>query len=460
MELAAGTLLLLLPGLMNRYPLIYPDTATYLLQAIQHYGATDRPPYYSLLIFFIHLNLSLWPVIAMQSLAIATALRVLVYSMIPGARGLHYFIVTGALTALTSVAWHGGQIMPDAFTGLLTIVVFVIAWAWKDQGQPARVALVLSAFGITLLHYTHLPLACGLFAVAAFARLKQGAGWHEARRIAVIGAAISVAGCSAFVAYSLAVVHRPVLSPDGSIILAARVLADGPGRAWLAASCPKSGNAFCKYRDQIPDDSAAFLWGGEAGPLHEVLLDVGPEQTRRAAAQIVTGAISTHPGEELADAFGNSASQLVHFGTLDTDCPEHCGETDGVSFAIKRYFPREYQQFRHSLQITGRLPVRIIRGVDRAVVIVASIIALALWVVAGRHGDRLTAGFLLLVATTLMLNAALCGALSAPNDRYQSRVVWLLPLGALLGLSRLCGYSKNDAHRAHHGQVNLTSSIM
>jgi hypothetical protein len=140
MELAAGTLLLLLPALINGYPLVYPDTGAYLRQAIELHGAPDRPPYYSLLIFPMHLKLSLWPVIAMQSLAIATALRVMVYSTIPGARGLHYLIVTAVLTASTSVGWHADQIMPDAFTGLLAIVVFVIAMGVERPG-PAGACL-------------------------------------------------------------------------------------------------------------------------------------------------------------------------------------------------------------------------------------------------------------------------------------------------------------------------------
>jgi hypothetical protein len=449
MELAAGTLLLLLPGLISGYPLIYPDSVMYVLQAIRLLGAPWRPPYYSLLIFPFHLKLSLWPVIAMQSLAVATALRVMVYLMIPIARSLDYLVMTAVLTALTSVGWHADQIMPDVFTGLLAIVVFVIAWAWNGQGWLAHVALVLAACGITTLHYTHLPLAIGLFAVAALVRLAQGAGWHEARRVALIGAAVSAVGCAAFVAYSLALVHRPVLAPNGGIFLAARVLADGPGRDWLDASCPDSGNAFCKYRDRIPADPGVFLWD-PASPRREVQREVGPEQTRRAATQIVVGAITTHPGTELAHALANSASQLVHFGTLETDCPEDCG---GFDFVIERYFPREYQQFRHSLQMTGRLPVRQIRSVHSAVVIVVLIIDLVLLVVAVREGDRLTSGFILLVGATLALNAIICGALSGPYNRYQSRVVWLLPLSALLGLSRLRHSANKNGQNAAQGRA-------
>jgi len=393
-------------------------------------------------------------VIAMQSLAVATALRLIVYSAIPAARSLHYFIVAAVLTAFSSVAWHADQIMPDVFTGLLAIFVFLIAWAWKGYGRPAQVALVVAACGISTLHYTHLPLSIGLFAVAALLQLTQGAGWRETRRVALIGLAVAAFGYSAFVAYSLALVHRPVLSPNSSIFLVARVLADGPGRDWLAASCPDSGNDFCKYRDRLPAGVPEFIWGGPGSPLDKVMHEVGPEQTRRAAAQIVWGAITLHPGLELVAAVKNSGWQLVRFGTLDTSCPQRCLETDGVSHAIKSIFPREYGDFRHSLQITGRLPIRRIRSVHWAVVVVSLAISLVLLFTARRAGDHMAIGFILLVATTLVLNAVLCGALSAPENRYQSRVVWLLPLSAMLGLARLWRQTSShcESHTAHKSE--------
>jgi hypothetical protein len=435
-ELAVATLLLLLPALINGYPLVYPDTGIYILQAIEHAAVAERPPYYSHLILLIHLKLSLWPVIAMQCLAVATALWLVLHALVPFARASLYFFVTVMLTAFTSVGWLAGQVMPDIFTGLLTITVFLIAWAWEGRGLPARATFVIAACVLTTLHYTFLPLAIGLFAVAALIRSSQGAGWRDACRVAATGAAVATVAASAFVWYSLQIIHRPVLAPSGTIFLAGRVLADGPGREWLAANCPASGNPFCKYQDRLPTSTYAFLWSPSSS-LVDVTREVGPEQTRRAATQIVVGAIALHPGAELSAALANSWSQLVHFGTLDTDCPENCRETDLVSITIKRYFPREYGQFRNSLQITGRLPKRAIRRLDSPFVTAALLIDLLLLVVALRDGDGLTTAFILMVATTLVVNAILCGALSDPTDRYQSRVVWLLPLSAMLGLGRL-----------------------
>jgi hypothetical protein len=46
-----------------------------------------------------------------------------------------------------------------------------------------------------------------------------------------------------------------------------------------------------------------------------------------------------------------------------------------------------------------------------------------------------TTAVLVLFAFVLILNAGLTGALSGPFARYQARLAWLAPLGALLVLS-------------------------
>jgi hypothetical protein len=46
-------------------------------------------------------------------------------------------------------------------------------------------------------------------------------------------------------------------------------------------------------------------------------------------------------------------------------------------------------------------------------------------------------GFLVAVLLALPVSAAITGALSAPHDRYQSRIMWLPPLVAALSLASL-----------------------
>jgi hypothetical protein len=177
--------------------------------------------------------------------------------------------------------------------------------------------------------------------------------------------------------------------------------------------------------------------------------DLGMDQTRRAASQIVAGAITLRPRAQLAAALANSAIQLLRFETLATSCPQQCGEGHSIDTAMRLYFPREYSQFRNSLQMSGVLPVQPIRMLHSTVVYIAVIVALTLLYLACLNGDRSTSALILLVGATLVLNAILCGALSAPTDRYQSRVVWLLPLSALVCVARLWRSGKAGVRLRH-----------
>src|ERR1017187_9994793 len=78
LAVAAGALMMLWPAILNRYPLMYPDSISYLgdgrplarilfLHAPKGYPAM-RSEFYSLGIFPFHWNLTPWPIVAWQAL--------------------------------------------------------------------------------------------------------------------------------------------------------------------------------------------------------------------------------------------------------------------------------------------------------------------------------------------------------------------------------------------------------
>jgi hypothetical protein len=57
------------------------------------------------------------------------------------------------------------------------------------------------------------------------------------------------------------------------------------------------------------------------------------------------------------------------------------------------------------------------------------------------------AGLLAGMLLAVLVNAFATGALSAPVDRYQARIIWLVPLAAALGLAPRFGIGLTDAKR-------------
>jgi hypothetical protein len=68
---------------------------------------------------------------------------------------------------------------------------------------------------------------------------------------------------------------------------------------------------------------------------------------------------------------------------------------------------------------------------------VAACVALLLPASRKRISGHPAAGFAAAALLALLANAAITGGLSGPHDRYQSRIMWLPPLIAVLGIASL-----------------------
>ncbi len=93
--------------------------------------------------------------------------------------------------------------------------------------------------------------------------------------------------------------------------------------------------------------------------------------------------------------------------------------------ASRCYFPGHYLQSR---QARDDLPLEFFSSVQKWTVI-ASLAMFGLFTIhIWRRRSRRLVGLALVIFFTVIANAFVTGALSTVEDRYQSRVVWLLPL--------------------------------
>ncbi len=103
---------------------------------------------------------------------------------------------------------------------------------------------------------------------------------------------------------------------------------------------------------------------------------------------------------------------------------------------IDRDFPRfEQAAYERARQTTGRwlLPAWM-GGLHRAAALAGLGVSLALLPGLLRRRD-LRAGLIIAMLAGLLVNATVTGALSGPHDRYQSRVMFLPVLTAMLAMS-------------------------
>ncbi len=206
-------------------------------------------------------------------------------------------------------------------------------------------------------------------------------------------------------------------------VLLARSLADGPARWHLEENCAAEGYAICEVFDgNFSSNLSVILWS-DAG-----LGGASPEQMDRIRAEeplILRRAFMDYPAEQIWSFAGNAVSQTWTFGMDDFSWSRLEWLPDGrVDTA-----PLDPDRSRAGLDAIGAAHLAALAAAAGLILLYAA-----------RDGLRAGARereMLFMAVAGLLVNAAIFGGLSVPVDRYQGRVIWIIPvLAALFWLTR------------------------
>ena len=124
-----GGLMLTWPAFFNGYPLLYPDSMSYLEDGGRVARAVflhQLSPYYGMRSFFYSMGILLfdqgktaWPIVGLQCMLVAFVLWLTVRPLLPRRPIAAYLMVMGLLSVLTSVSWYACVILPDILGALV-----------------------------------------------------------------------------------------------------------------------------------------------------------------------------------------------------------------------------------------------------------------------------------------------------------------------------------------------------
>lgn len=430
------SLILISVAIYNGYPLVFPDTGVYLSQAIEFRGDSSRPPYYSLFLFPIHAKTSLWPVVFVQSAIVTGVLHLAIRTTFKQDLAPRYLLaVTFLLTIFSSLPWHTGQLLPDVFTSIIILAVYIISFGWNYLNILSKVFISILLLVSTTFHYSHLPLlaATGGIALLLAARHQKTIGglWIPAGLILVSG----ITAVTAFAAYNFAYSGRASVSLDSSKFLLARLIDDGTAVEYLRLTCPNSDFVLCDHLDEIEGDHNAFLWNSHS-PWRHIENIRGFLGARDEAAAIVKGTLSNFPLDQMGKSFKNFAIQFVSFGTGDTLCP--CIGDSYTNQVISKHFSNEHNSFIFAKQNANTLPINFFSALHLYAVLASALgcMGYLFWNFTRQHTsfsiESRISSLIIITSTSLVVNSAITGALSGPADRYQSRVIWLVVFAFLI----------------------------
>ena len=239
-----------------------------------------------------------------------------------------------------------------------------------------------------------------------------------------------VLGAAMLLAANFVLTKRLAWTPGGYGILFGRMLQDGIITRYLDEHCPDPRLRLCPYRAEIPQDADTCSLGRQRVQQARAF-----RRPRRRDAHIVLESLYDYPWMQLKAAIEATSEQLVSVktgeGVLTT-----IWHTYGI---MEKYTPSVAPAMQAARQQHGELHFRILNAIHVPIAL-AGMALLPFVMLLGwrRRGDFADLGLLATTAALALLgNAAVCGTISNPHDRYGSRIVWIAPFVIAIAVRRL-----------------------
>jgi len=421
----AATLLLLAPALWNRFPLLEYDTGGYLARWFEGSLEVSRSTVYGLFLVALA-RPDFWPAVVVQA-----ALTVWVIALLLRAHGLGgrpvVLLVTAALLSIaTALPWIASILLTDIFAGLGVLALYLLVLRAETLTRWERVALVVLVAFAAASHSATLAVLLALlalaFAVALFGRkLIPRAALGRGVAALALGPVILVAA-------NYAVAGHLAWTPGGIALSFGRMLQDGIVARFLADHCPDPRFKLCEYREELPADADVYFWG------ESVFDRLGRFQGLNDEMRtIVLESLRDYPLWQLQAAANAAVRQLVAVKTGE-------GVLNSIWHTydmMENFTPSTLPAMRAARQQQGELDFRAVNTVHVPVAL-ASMVLLLATIVLARNRERFAdlGPLAATAALAILANAAVCGVLANPHDRYGARLAWIATFVVALVLWR------------------------
>jgi hypothetical protein len=416
--------MLVAPAIWNRYPLLQWDTGGYLARWYEGYLVPSRSTAFGL---YLHLGEAsgFWINLGIQALATLWILQ-LTLRMFGIVRPSRLMAVATVLVLTTALPWLASLLLTDIFAGLSVLTLFILVL----HGDKTSIAEKILLFAFTAFagatHSATLAVLLGLCCAGWLARP------FMRKRFPVSGllqASLTiVAGALLLLATNFAFSGQLAWTPGGYGVAFGRMMQDGIVARYLRDHCPKQELKLCPYRDELPPTADDFLWG------HSMFDELGRfKGLDDEMGYIVVRSLAEYPAWQAEAAIVATAQQLVDVATGEGTL-KWLPHTQGI---IARYVPAQVRAMRAARQQRRGIDFTPVNWIHVPVALGSMLLTLAILASAAwrRKLDDVT-----LLATTVVLallgNAAVCGVISGPHDRYGARMAWIATLTVLIAAIR------------------------
>ena len=428
--LAISSYMLLWVAVFNGYPVFYPDSGQYLWVSFDLQPPMYRTISYSIFIRLVSFGTSPWLVVIAQSVItvfiLQSVFNFIVRQSAPSERGGLVFLGLMVFLAFgTTLPWFVGQIMPDVFTGLSLLSLFLLLYDSKITLE--RTVLISAVLCISIgTHITHLLtvtlLLLAIFALRTFGAFRE---FWPTRSIKGIVACVLVPIMAITVLLALSNWRSGfgfTLSPGKPVFLFGRLIESGLAADYLQQRCEIEQFTPCKYLHNLPKTSEEFLWG-----LHPLLKEMGGwSGATGEASRIVSATIRQYPVRFVVACVRQMFRQFFAFTAGSGNYSIRSGpEFEG----FRELYPGDVPKYLLSRQSIGKLAMDAYRVTPVYTAVFWCSFGVSLTALFTRRlRVRMANQLFVLTLIFLFANALTTGALAVVNDRYQARASWLMGL--------------------------------
>lgn len=253
---------LIWPAIANSYPLVYPDTGTYIAAGYTKEVPIDRPIIYCLFVRHMSLSHSLWFVLFVQVFIVVYTIYMLVRKFSSKNALWLSTIIILILSFTTSLSNYTSQIMPDIYSSL-SIIGIAIILTTNNMKKKEFVLAIIVVFSV-MVHLSNFFVLLGIMLLTFFLMLFCLVEKKIFYRAFIISVIPILCTFSINKIYS----GKFQISRASNVFILGRMIEMGVVKNYLNEHCNDNNYILCDRIDRIPDLAYKFIWDRNS-PLYD-----------------------------------------------------------------------------------------------------------------------------------------------------------------------------------------------
>jgi len=427
-----GSVILCYIGLVNLYPLVYPDTGTYLHSGFSGEVPNDRTIFYGLFARHISLSSSPWYIIFVQGLFMSYFIyRTFSLFFSGNTRNFLFLTAITLLTLTTGLSYNVSILIPDIFPAISLFCLIHLLLNRKLRSVELAIISCIFVFSIAT-HLSNVPILFILLLILSWCyyrkRRKQETSTINGKRL--VTCALLFAGTLLLIPSVNYIYDNKFQMSEGShVFMLNHIRETGILEDYLDQACDEKDYKMCEFKDQL---GGSFMWSYNSALYQTGGWAVNKDEYNSIMLDIVlTPKYFVMLSQKVVEY---SFKQLFTFN-ISVAGPQLKGSAPLGQISWR--FKDTLGEYFLSLQNRSKLKIDV-RNTFQEIIVLCSMVFLFFILFTASQFQKLDPRIkwiLVIVFIHTILSAIICSNVSTVDPRYINRIIWILPLMSFIIMS-------------------------